>query len=539
MRTIHIPLVLLGLAVTIAAHLGCTDTWDELYRPLTDPKLETSSTSSGTGGGNPACEGDPTQDPRLVRDDCGVFVSATAAPGGDGTKDSPLQSFGAAAAMGAKRVYACSGMYTETAPVSFSGGVELYGGFTDCTANWTWSSSASAQVTTAADVPGVVLAGGANHVENVSVTAPAATMMGGSSIAMVVNGGSLAMVNGALTAGDAKDGEAGVTVPDDATLDGDTGDSGKSTCDAGLHAGPMGKTKTCATGGSSTAGNGGDGGQIMSMMLQPAGNGTDGLASPAVGQPPDGQGGLGEGQTDPMTMMPVASCKIGQPGANGTAGNSGDGAAGIGSISASGYVGALGKDGANGTPGQGGGGGGGAKGGKSIDCGMGLTDVFGASGGAGGTGGCGGALGGGGKPGGSSIALLVLDAQVTLTSVTLTAGLGGKGGTGGNGQSGGQKGNGGGPGAGKGTAQASCRGGDGGQGGPGGPGGGGQGGHSLGIAFKGTKAKAPMGGTFKIDMTKNGKGGDGGANNTAANAGKGADGVAGNCWDFMTNVACK
>jgi hypothetical protein len=126
---------------------------------------------------------------------------------------------------------------------------------------------------------------------------------------------------------------------------------------------------------------------------------------------------------------------------------------------------------------------------------------------------------------------------VTLTSVTLTAGKGGNGGAGGHGQSGGAPGSGGMLGSGVGSSPPpSCAGGSGGAGGNGGPGGGGQGGYSLGIAFQGTTA--PMGGTFMIDMTKNGTGGPGGAGNTTANAGQGADGMAANCWDFGKSMAC-
>jgi hypothetical protein len=124
-------------------------------------------------------------------------------------------------------------------------------------------------------------------------------------------------------------------------------------------------------------------------------------------------------------------------------------------------------------------------------------DRFGASGGAGGTGGCGGHGGGGGPAGGSSIALVVVEATVTLEDVMMAASRGGNGGAAGDGQTGGQKGSGGDSGAGAGTAFSSCGGGDGGQGGLGGPGGGGQGGHSLGIAFQGSIA--PTGGEFSID----------------------------------------
>jgi hypothetical protein len=528
----HCLIALTGLlSSSVALSAGCIDAVAEYYKPLTDPSLLDGG-ADGDGSLPPDCAGDPTKDEALVRHECGVFVSASAAPGGDGSQAKPFQTFADAAAAGARRVYACAGAYTETKQVVFSGGVEVFGGFTDCSKSWTWSAGMQAKIATVADVSGVVLDGGANHIENVSVTAPAATMSGASSIAVLVAGGSLDMVNGTLTAGDAKDGAAGTTTPDDMALDGDPGDPGAGICDSGLsNPGPMGKTKACADGSSSTAGNGGDGGSIMSAMLLPAGTGTDGSAMPAatpIGMN-DGKGGTGEGQNAALL------CSPGDLGAPGSSGGSGDGASGAGTISKSGYAGAQGKDGTNGKPGQGGGGGGGAEGAKAVTCNSKTLDRVGASGGAGGTGGCGGALGGGGKPGGSSIALVVLDAEVTLASVTLIAGKGGAGGRGGNGQSGGQPGTGGSFGAGKGMAHPSCQGGNGGAGGPGGPGGGGTGGHSLGVAFKGTKA--PAGGTFQIDTMKFGKGGAPGANSTATK-GQGDDGKAVNCLDFVTGKVC-
>jgi hypothetical protein len=525
-----------GLVAALTLHAcGWFDTADDCaLNPILGCGPWAPHADAGDDGG-PDCSGDPTADPAIVTDACGVFVSASAAPGGDGTQATPFQTFAEAAAAKPARVFACAGMYTETMQVSFNGGVEVYGGFSDCGAtSWTWSASVQAQIVTVAGVPGVVLGGGANKLENVSVMAPSVpmTMAGGSSIAMLVNGGSLDMTNGALTAGDAQDGAAGPTVADDPNLDGSTGASGANACDSGgMHLGAVGATNTCtATGGGSTAGSGGDGGDSMG---DPAGSGTNGNAVPpamAVGNT-DGKGGLGEGQ-------PTATlCSAGDTGAPGSAGSSGDGAAGIGVLMKTGYQGVAGAGGTNGSPGQGGGGGGGAKGIASATCmGSPANDIAGASGGAGGTGGCGGTAGSGGQPGGSSIALLVLDANVTLPGVTLTAGKGGNGGDGGNGQNGGKLGSGGMPGNGVGSANASCRGGDGGQGGGGGPGGGGQGGHSLGIAFQGKGMAAPKGGTFMIN--NNGSGGPGGNNNTTANMGKGADGVTANCWDFAANAAC-
>jgi hypothetical protein len=488
----------------------------------------TGAHDGGTGGSNPDCAGDPTTDPAIVTDACGVFVDASAAPGGDGKQASPFQTFAEAAAAKPARVFACAGTYTETMQVTFSDGVSIYGGFTGCTGkSWTWSASMQAQIATVADKPGMVLDGGANHVENVTVTAPGATMPGGSSIALLVNGGSLEMANGALTAGDAQDGAAGASLMPDSSLDGATGANGANACDPGVtHPGATGATNTCAaTGGNSTAGSGGDGGDPMGA---PAGTGTNGSSMPTAtpSGTNDGKGGAGEA---------AVLCANGDNGAPGAAGNSGGGATGPGGISAKGYQGIDGAPGGNGAPGQGGGGGGGAKGAMSVTCGSTTASVPGASGGAGGTGGCGGAKGGGGQAGGSSIALLVLDADVTLSNVTLTAGKGGNGGGGGNGQDGGHGGNGGSKGNGTGSANDGCQGGAGGKGGAGGPGGGGQGGHSLGIAFQGITA--PKGGTFMIDMTKKGTGGAGGMNN--ANMGTGADGVAANCWDFGKKAACK
>jgi hypothetical protein len=49
-----------------------------------------SGTSTGTGGMPPGCEGDPTTDGTLVREECGVFAQADAAgTTEDGTQSHP------------------------------------------------------------------------------------------------------------------------------------------------------------------------------------------------------------------------------------------------------------------------------------------------------------------------------------------------------------------------------------------------------------------------------------------------------------------
>jgi hypothetical protein len=479
---------------------------------------------------NPACEADPTRDSAAVINECGVFVSSTAAPGGDGTKARPFRSFVEAANTRPKRVYACAEQYDEGVGVSFADGVQIYAGFTDCGGSWTWPGDQRATLNGPADAVALMLSGGDNRVMNLDVVAASATVDGGSSIAVVSSGGSLAVVNGNLTAGDAMAGAAGAQYEPDSALDGEAGGEGVSVCaDVESHPGPAGKEEVCPTGGSSVAGKGGDGGDSTGAAA--AGNGGDGAPADLT-TPEQGIGGTGEGQGDP----PADGCSDGSNGASGAPGDSGRGAIGIGSISVAGYASAGGAPGTNGKPGQGGGGGGGAKGGSSIQCDHVSASRAGSSGGAGGTGGCGGYAGGGGQAGGSSIALVVVGAAVTLEGVILRAGRGGDGGKGGDGQPGGQKGAGGAFAEGVGATDASCRGGDGGKGGPGGPGGGGQGGHSLGIAFQGSTP--PVGGELVIDLHNKGNGGLGGSNNDTPDGGKGADGVAAGCLDFATQTSC-
>lgn len=543
MRKAHYAVVTFGLlSIAAGVGIGCQDRAGDCEKNLkcstgsggsggsTSSSSGTGGSASGTGGGgsDPGCAGDPTMNAAIVKDDCGTFVSASAMAGGDGTKAKPFQTFAEAITAGAQRLYVCAETYNETTEVGFTGGVAIYAGFTDCTeTGWTWMTASKATLNAPADKVGLKLSGGTNHVENLDVVAASATVAGGSSVALLQDGGTLTLVNGNLTAGDALAGDPGAAIADDPALDGTAGDPGVPLCSAGANnPGPPGKTKVCSD-GSSVGGNGGDGGGFVANMPAPAGGGTDG--SPAdPNQMTKGKGGAGEAGS---------ICVDGTSGVPGVVGGSGTGAVGNGTISAmTPYLGVKGTDGLVGKPGQGGGGGGGAKGGKSINCAGVTTDRIGASGGAGGTGGCGGNGGNGGNPGGSSIALLSIAATVTLQQSTLTAGKGGNGGNGGNGQAGGNQALGGAFGAGAGGTNASCQGGNGGKGGNGGPAGGGQGGHSLCVAFTGT---APTGGTCTPPDTANkGTGGLGGTGNDTAGNGKGADGMAVECWDFTTDAAC-
>lgn len=468
----------------------------------------------------PHCGDDPLKSDSIAND-CGVFVNAAAAAGGDGTREKPVTSFAKAAEIletGSvpRRIFACAVAVSETATVDLTG-TRVIGGFDGCAENeWTWDGAKRTDWHGPKNVVAVRFTGGDSRVDHVDIDSPNPDADGASSIAVVVDGTggatTLALANVKLRTGDAKAGKTGDAWAADSTLKGLDGIPGIDACGAGMvHLGGMAVTKDgCPGGTGSVSGKGGDG---SSSAFQNAGNGADG----APGRPPPGKGGKGESFT---------GCEAGNTGADGAAGTPGAGSKEDGLISAAGFTGADGASGEAGKPGQGGGGGGGSKGQVGITCGAATNlSITGASGGSGGTGGCGGHGGNGGQAGGSSIALVVLGATVTFEAVDIDVGKGGNGGHGGAGQAGGLGGQGKAGGAGAGgpftSASAACAGGAGGPGGWGGPGGGGRGGHAIGIAYTGMQPGI-VGVTLKLPTAAEASlGGLGGPGNDANGAGAG------------------
>ncbi|WP_437735854.1 hypothetical protein [Sorangium sp. So ce1335] len=523
-------LVALGL-VGMCHALGCAT-----YDPGELGADETTTTSSSSGV-LPRCEKSPAEDPSTITEQCGVFVRASAPAGGDGTRARPFNSFAEVAASNSQksRVYVCyesqdgdndkvTESYNESSGIAFSDGVEIYGGFTGCYEEWKRSTNKTTLTVAVPegqpetpDTIALKLNGGVNRLENLEIIANGPLVHGNSSIALLVNGGTADIVNSDLTAGEAGDGDPGGTPTDETDLNGIAGSKGAAACDPGTsHPGKDGPVKQCPGGESSAGGKGGAG-----STSGPAGGGGDGT-------PESDRGGAG-GQGAQSASMACTDGANGKPGENGTPGDSVEDP-GLGTIDATGYQGVTGVQGKPGAPGQGGGGGGGAVGGTATCPGADSATLSGASGGTGGAGGCGGRGGEGGKPGGSSIAVLILDAEVTFRDVQLTAGNAGNGGAGGDGALGGTGGAGGDLGAGvPPTLRASCAGGRGGSGGTGGPGGGGSGGHSLGIAFKGSS----LGGEVRSFMP--GSEGQGGPGGSIPSAGaQGAPGRSGACLNFDT-----
>ncbi|WP_441288190.1 hypothetical protein ACSRUE_40330 [Sorangium sp. KYC3313] len=437
---------------------------------------------------------------------CGVFVSATGSDESDGSPDAPVKTLAEAlrrAALiedkGARRVYACAQTFNESLTVT--AGVTLYGGL-DCDANWQWREAKKTILTAA---PGIVplamrARGETVRLANLHVIAPSIDSddAGTSAIAAIAERCAVDLARCTFEAGDAAPGAPGPPPPPQpARLP--QGTRGNPACSANDVSTAAPQPDTCGTADTSDDSIGGRGGNGF------VDRGTDGTSgSPGAEGYPNGGNYVAESR----------GCTAGQPGRAGDPGAPGAGAHGIGQLSSAGYTGLSGRDGQRGTTAQGGGGGGGTRG--TTECTAGTRG--GASGGNGGAGGCGGAGGRGGYAGGSSIALVSINATLTFREgVQLLAGDGGKGGDGAAGQDGGPGAYGGPGGTGLMNLVADgCRGGQGGQGGSGGRGGGGQGGHSLGIAFLGTPATVPSLDAVTVQL---GLAGDGGAGSDVAYAG--------------------
>lgn len=476
--------------------------------------MSTTSTSTamgggGSGGNGPNC--DPTKG--AIDGSCGVFVSSSMGKDtNSGSESLPFATIQHAVEnANGKRIYACAEIFAEAVTVDAK--VDMIGGL-DCANGWAYiGSTKKTSVVAPADVVAAMIVkstAGGSKLSDVHVETVKATMMGGSSIGVIVDGAQVDFEGCEIVAGDGADGAPGAAqqqVATPITANGSAGKDSNPVCtDSNGFIGGAGGKQTCG-GIIVDGGRGGDG-------TPDVGGGAGNPGQPQPGTPPND--GLGGKAQDNTSAMP------GHQGTDGLAGSMpGNGASGIGDVSASGFLASsagVGKT--SGSPGQGGGGGGGAK----------MCDAThaGPSGGGGGAGGCGGGPGNPGMSAGSSIGLVSLNATVSLSRTTITTGKGGDGGLGGNGQPGG---NGGQPGAAGGGAARS--GGNGGQGGRGSSGGGGGGGHSIAVAFKGGTAPAQM--NVTLTPGASGLGAHGGDGDMSAMT-KGDNGLACKSLDFGTGA---
>ena len=389
----------------------------------------------GQGGSTTVDECDPTtftvgDVSQTVGAQCGLFVSRSAAPGGDGSKNAPftaLQEAFDAQAPG-QSIYVTTGN-VDGNPAKTKGGA-VYGGLTE-----TWSADGT-RTTLRATEPGPTLRLNLGPNEDVlldSLLVDLAGPLNGSAVTLVIVGGNVRLQNSRVNAAAASPGASG-----SAPLQGLDGNDGQNA------------TAACAQtslGGAQTCGlvnvSGGNGSTCNVGLTGASGLGSNG-----------GAGGVSSGGV----------CNPGGPGGPGNTGAPGMEAPLLGIFTMAGYQPSGGGDGQPGSPGSGGGGG--------------SAMIIGRAGAGGGSGACGGGGGPGGQNGGASAAIVAFNTMLDLVDTTLVGAPGGAGANGLPGAPGGLSGKGG---------QASapttgCPGGDGGAGGAGGPGAGGAGGPAVLIA---------------------------------------------------------
>ncbi len=405
------------------------------------------ATTGATGGStDPSCT---PLDGQAISVACGIFVNTDAPEMGNGKQESPFRDLATAMAASSSanaRIYVCGDLDEA---VDLLPGREVYGEI-DCATGWIWDFDARATWTAPADtIPLRAQSGEAgNIVSGFDITARDAAVEGGSSIAVLVDGGTLRIARSSVAAGSGEHGAPGIP--------GTQGTAGPPGAAGGVDEsqGALGGVSPC---GGGTGGKG-------AFVDCPGGVCACYDANPA--------------STGGTTGQSANSCTLGDNGAAGTDGAPGEDAIGLGTIGPHGFFPALGTAGGNGMPGKPGGGGG-------AHC------LHQEGGGGGGAGGCGGTGSSGGQGGGSSFAFVSLDAEIHFESVTAAVGSGGNGRAGGHSPSGGTGGMGG-AGACTGTflqctgpAFPACSGGKGGDGGDGGKGGSAPGGHAAIIAYIG------------------------------------------------------
>ncbi|WP_437544845.1 hypothetical protein WME97_37105 [Sorangium sp. So ce367] len=479
------------------------------------------------------CDGDPKTAAAL--DMCGVFVSEQGDDNSHGTKDAPVRTLQHAIGLAAhgrshgekatRRVYACGGSFEEA--VSLPQGVDIWGGRLCAGGDWSYGGpldeqSALTVIAPPVGIPVRVLGGDDAVIPEEDATsvifgvrvvaADASASDGKSSIAMILEHGARAIVQGSvILAGDGKDGDPGEDAPSFRAKAGVVGTDGADACTADAARGALPVVTVCDDGIESTGGEGGRG------SLETGSDGTRGLPEP-VGTPDN----IGLGGSGASSM----ACNPGEQGAKGADAKRAAGAVDHGLLGVDGWIGVRGEDGKPGGVGQGGGGGGGGKGRDDINACPAGRPQRGAAGGSGGSGGCGGKGGQGGDYGGASIGIVALQGSfLTVDASTVLGATGGNGGVGGTGQWGGFGADGGARGTGSATATSrGCDGGFGGEGGRGGDAGGGLGGHSFGIGSVGASVAILENAT--VSPGQAGTGGLGGNASTETTFGNGANGTA-------------
>jgi hypothetical protein len=379
-------------------------------------------------GAPPPAVGTPANNE--LTNEFGVFVTATAPTGGDGTIEHPFATISAGIERVKDlklRVYVCAGTYKESLTlvnaVSVISALSCDGGV--------WTTGGARAVLEAPTSPAIRAKdiGLSTRLEGFDVTAPAGTAMTPNSIALIAeNAPMLTIASSKLTSAkafDGVDGTDGVQLTLGALAKGTDGyaQSGPSVpgnpfAAIGHNTGRPGGVGSCVGAAGHDGESGGTGGNGATEKCGPAG--------------PLYLWSIYSSAATGAYERSDAMVRVASPGAAGTDGAS---AQSVGLLTPDGYSPSSGTNGTDGAPGKGGGGGNGGP--HAIDTGLHCSATlngnyfYGASGAGGGAGGCPGLAGTAGGGGGASIAALVFASPgLTLTTVDLVAGDGGRGGKG-------------------------------------------------------------------------------------------------------------
>jgi len=195
----------------------------------------------------PTCDATkaPAEDPCVVDDAFGVFVSPAGRAGAGGTKGDPLAGIADAvrlAVAASKRVYVCGGTYDEQLTLDASvDGVSIYGGF-DCAGGWTYAGAgrdggagndagSPALATLAPRARGVVLTLSqltrGVTIEDLGLQAAPGSVAGDSSIAVVVDRSTNVVLRRcSVSAGPAVDGASASVIAGEGESDAGPSDDG-------------------------------------------------------------------------------------------------------------------------------------------------------------------------------------------------------------------------------------------------------------------------------------------------------------------------
>lgn len=377
----------------------------------------------------------PTQDPCVIHESAGVFVSSSLGGAqGDGSRAKPFATIQAgidAAKATQRRVYVCAESYVD--PIVFAEGVSVFGYF-DCKASWTVAAKHASIATSTSPAARASNVTARTLVQALDVAAPDVSGPSASSIALVALGAPGLVLDDVKLhggkGGAGADGANAVQLTDSGSKATGTDASGNYSCNPNVQftcaIGPTTSTATNACAGKPNiaggpGGTNGPGGYYVSEFNSLVWV-WNSKATPGPGGAQPANATTAKGGIDGVSTP--------DPGADGASGTNGAPGVEVGTFKPTGdYLASAGGPGTDGKPGQGGGAGAGHMANPPTPPSNYQNYYFwGARGGGGGAGGCPGLAAEPGGGGGASVALLAINSPMEVRSSTLDSSTGGKGG---------------------------------------------------------------------------------------------------------------